>query len=85
LFCAADGKGEKGQLLSPVGSGQKGKECEPAVESCAKEWGSAPSRSADREEKKLAREERGKTRRLLPENGLLFAKSSGEIRKTTRV
>jgi len=54
LFCATDGKGEKSQQLSPVGSGQKGKECEPAVESCAKEWGSAPSRSADWEEKKEA-------------------------------
>ena len=36
------------------------------------------------EEKKEAREEGGKTRRLLPENGLLFAKSSEEIRKCTR-
>ena len=64
---------------------KRGKERMPAVENCAKEWGSAPSRSADREEKKEGREEGGKTRRLLPENGLLFAKSSEEIRKTTRV
>jgi len=64
--------------------GQRGKGPVPAVENCAIEWGSAPSRSADREEKKEAREEGGKTRRLLPENGLLFAKSSEEIRKSTR-
>jgi hypothetical protein len=85
LFCAAGGRGEESQALSSVGGGQRGKGPAPAVENCAIEWGSAPSRSADREEKKEAREEGGKTRRLLPENGLLFAKSSEEIRKTTRV
>ena len=85
MFCAAGGKGEESQALLPVGGGQRGKERVPAVENRAIEQGSVPSRSADGKEKKEAREEGGKTRRLLPKNGLLFAKSSGEIRKSTRL
>ena len=54
--------GEKSQLLSPVGDGQKGEERMPAVENCAIECGSAPSRSADREGKERGARRGGKNK-----------------------
>ena len=77
------GRGKSSALVGRWWS--KGEGRVPAVENRAIERGSVPSRSADGKEKKEAREEGGKTRRLLPKNGLLFAKSSGEIRKSTRL